>query len=131
MQNPNRFIRGLSDLSEIVDPRPASFPLRPILDEVEVIFEPGNSPIVVPIEGGNFGSGGSNPLESTVFETTLTSDGPQTFTLNSNPGSVYTLFINGLRQSKTAYTISETTLSLPLSLNLFAGDVISLEYITN
>jgi hypothetical protein len=108
MQNPNRFIRGLSDIGEIVD-----------------VCTP--APVPVPAVGVVLNSN----TTMNEIEQTLTSDGAQTITL---PGSAlygYMLFINGFKQSKSAYTVSGVTLTLPSSLDLFTGDVVSFVYLTN
>lgn len=108
MQNPNRFLKGLSDISEIVDGCPAT-------------------PIPVPAIGITV----SGKVTMNEIEQTLTADGGQTITLPSPAPYGYMLFINGFKQSKSSYFVSGTTLTLPSSLNLFAGDVVSFVYLTN
>jgi hypothetical protein len=118
MQNPNRFIRGLSDISDIVD--------IPCNDGPEVIHKTTVIPLVVP-----------SPAPSTVtsiasltqFEQTLTIDGAQILSIGETPGSNSMLFINGFIQSKTSYDTSGDSLILPSSLNLFAGDLIIFLYL--
>lgn len=56
-------------------------------------------------------------------------DGAQSFTLG-NPAfqNGYKLFVNGLRQSALAYSVSGTTVELPDSLNILTNDLIIFEY---
>lgn len=65
----------------------------------------------------------------TDHEYTALIDGAQSFTLE-NPAfqNGYKLFVNGLRQSRSAYTVSGITVELPDSLNILTGDLIILEY---
>ncbi len=63
------------------------------------------------------------------FERLLTSGGAQDLTLPSSATSFYrTLTINGLRQSRSAYSITATTLHLPADLYLLTGDLVALDY---
>ena len=118
--NPNRFIRGLSDLSDIVDNE---------FDVGNTVTAAPTSPVGV-VTTPTSGSGTSNPSTPSTFtlieaEFTLTQDGGQTFTLSDSVGSAVLLSVNGLIQSKSAYSFTGSTLILPPSLNLFAGDVIT------
>jgi Domain of unknown function (DUF4183) len=58
-----------------------------------------------------------------------TTDGAMLFTLpNVQVSSGTELFINGLSQPRTEYSATPTLLTLPGSLGIMAGDVVSLVY---
>lgn len=66
---------------------------------------------------------------STDFEYTATVDGIQSFTIPNTPLQTgYKLFINGLRQSKSSYTVTTDVVELPDSLNILTNDFIIFEY---
>lgn len=118
--NPNRFIRGLSDLSSIVDNE---------FDVGNTVTAAPTSPVGV-VTTPTPGSGTSTPSSPSSFtlieaEFTLTQDGGQNLTLNESVGAAVLLSINGLIQSKSSYSFTGNTLILPPSLNLFTGDVIT------
>lgn len=117
--NPNRFIRGLYDLSDIVDDG---------YDNCVNIVE--NAPIT-PVGVTASSPPSTSSVNETLdeFEVVITQDGPQIITLSDVPVAGYILFINGLRQSKSAYSVSGNTLILPGSLQIFAGDVIAFLYL--
>ena len=116
--NPNRFIRGLSDLSDIVDDG--------LDDCVNVVLNAPVTPVVVNTTTSPVSSGASTLEE---IEIDITKDGAQTITISDTPTAGYSLCINGLRQSKSAYSLSGNTLILPVGLQLFTGDVVSLLYL--
>jgi hypothetical protein len=80
---------------------------------------------------GPEGPPGSVTLEGfpTDHEYVAIADGAQEFT-TENPvfAQGYKLFVNGLRQSRSAYTVSGTTVELPDSLNILTNDLIIFEY---
>lgn len=64
------------------------------------------------------------------FEFTANVDGVQSFTLPNTPlPKGYRLFINGMRQSKSAYILSGDFVQLPIGLGVVSGDLITFEYI--
>lgn len=65
----------------------------------------------------------------TDHEYTALVNGAQSFTLE-NPAFMggYKLYVNGLRQSKSAYTVVGNTVALPDSLNILTNDLIIFEY---
>lgn len=77
------------------------------------------------------GPPGSVSLEGfpTDHEYTALVNGVQSFTLE-NPAfpNGFKLFVNGLRQSASAYSVSGSTVELPDSLNILTNDLIIFEY---
>jgi hypothetical protein len=64
-----------------------------------------------------------------TFETVALASGAQTFTLPSAVSAGWCLLcVNGLRQSETGYSVSGATLTLPSTLGVQAGDLISFDY---
>lgn len=120
--NPNRFIRGLADISDIVDndfdigQTVTTAPATP----VGVVTTPTAPVVTQP----------STPSAFSLIEVefTIATDGGTTHTLSDSGISNTMLFINGLLQSKSAYTVTGVTLVLPPSLNLFTGDAITFVY---
>lgn len=116
MQNPNRFIRGLSDISDIVD--------IPCNNGPEVINQSPSIPLVVPSPAPSTGT-----MSLIQFEQVLSTDGAQTLSVGETIGSSSMLFINGFLQSKTSYDVSGASLVLPSSLDVYTGDLIILVYL--
>lgn len=118
--NRNRFLSGLSDISKIVDD--GGIPDAPI-----ALVPP---PVIVSLSNSNSGSNSGSTSEVWVEqETTATLAGVQTIQLDYNVGGFYTLCINGLKQSKSAYSITGLSLLLPSTLQIESGDVIDFTYI--
>lgn len=118
--NPNRFIRGLSDISDIVDDN--------CCDSPQVIESPSQNPQVVSAPSPSVGGAKLSSSNFGEVEVTLSQDGAQILSLpDSNPLG-YALYINGFRQSKSAYTVSVNAVILPGSLDLFTGDVVTFSY---
>lgn len=61
------------------------------------------------------------------YETNAPINGYQTITLDENVSSVM-LFINGLIQSASAFTINNNNIVLPSDLHVLKGDLISIYY---
>lgn len=109
-----------------------------MVDQVTVIggasievHQPENTqPLLIKISGaaGPPGPAGQSFISVNEVEVTAPVSGQQDVALPSNPSDVQFLFINGLAQLKTAYTVAGTTLTLPASLNVVAGDVIRFAY---
>jgi hypothetical protein len=119
--NPNRFIRGLSDLAEIVDDE---------YDIDQIVTTPPATPVGVvapPTSAGDRSEPSSFTLEQAEF--TLSADGAQNLSLPDSPTAGTMLFINGFLQSRTAYEVINNVLVLPESLDLYTDDLIMLTYI--
>jgi hypothetical protein len=73
---------------------------------------------------------GNGPAGALVtFDALAQTDGGQTFTLSSPySGGWSGLYVNGLRQSVSQYSVAGSTLSLPADLNVMTGDHISFDY---
>lgn len=80
-----------------------------------------------PSQTNNFFTGSWVSRER-VFQITV--DGAQTILLN--PAIVVDfgvdIFINGLKQPRSEFTVTSTLLTLPSTLNLMAGDTVTLIY---
>lgn len=64
------------------------------------------------------------------FEYTSAISGQQNFTVPNTPlPKGYRLFINGLRQSKSLYNLSGAVVTLPDSLGIQVGDLVTFEYV--
>ena len=70
-------------------------------------------------------SGGASQL---VDEYTATVNGAQTRTVATPLPSSAMLYINGLAQSATAFSVSGTTATYPATLNIQVGDLVTLVY---
>jgi hypothetical protein len=118
--NPNRFIRGLSDLTDIVDDD---------YDIDQIVTTPPTTPVgvVAPPTQERDSSPSSFTLEQAEF--TLAFDGAQNLSLPDVPTLGTMLFINGFLQSRTCYELVSNVLILPEDLDLYAGDLIMLTYI--
>jgi hypothetical protein len=117
--NRNRFLHGLSDLSKIVDD--GGIPDAPIFTVPPTT--------TVSLAGSNIGT---NPSSSNTWieqELIATSDGVQVIQLDFEVGGQYFLYINGLKQSKSAYSVSGLSLLLPSTLQIESGDTICFDYI--
>jgi hypothetical protein len=92
-----------------------------------LIVSRSNNNIV--ISGGRQGLpgvGGGSPSHSEVeFQAAL--DGSQSVLLTLTASDI-DVFINGLKQSRTSYIFSAPNLSLPGTLNIMAGDIITIIY---
>lgn len=119
MQNPNRFIRGLSDISDIVD--------SPCIEGSEVILQNPSTPVVVPSATPAPTSSGASSLIQ--FEQTLTTDGAQILSVGDTIGTSSMLFVNGFIQHKSSYTVNTSSLTLHEELNLVTGDTIIFVYL--
>jgi hypothetical protein len=69
--------------------------------------------------GGGSGSG------ATEFEYEAVANGAVVLTLPVEPIAPGDLYINGLKQRRTAYAVTSTTLTLPSDLNVITGDIIT------
>lgn len=116
MRNPNRFITGLSDISDIVD--------IPCNEGSQVIPQNPSVPIVVPSPPKPEGT-----ASLVQFEQVLSADGAQTLSVGEPIGSSSMLFVNGFIQSKSEYNTNGAFLVLASSLNLHAGDTVILVYL--
>lgn len=119
--NPNRFLYGLSDVSQIVDRHCAS----------PIIVSPRQPTVTVntcpPPSGGGGGGSSDTWIE---LEFTASQTGPQTTTLTHTVSSGYFLFVNGLKQSRTAFGIDNLVLTLSSDLNIHVGDLVCFSYST-
>ena len=77
---------------------------------------------------GTQGLTGPPGVNLLVFEQVALVDGAQTITLPSIPSGWCALCINGLRQSVSAYSVTGAVLTLPASLNVLTGDLISFDF---
>lgn len=120
LQNPNRFIRGLSDISDIVDDCCDDGP--------QVIESNPQGPTVVSAPSVSTGGVSLSSSNFVEVEVTLSQDGGQNLAIPDSAPLGYALYINGFRQSKSAYAVSGSVVILPGSLNLFSGDVVTFSY---
>lgn len=68
------------------------------------------------------------PYKPNEFSAVASADGLQVLTLPSVAASGGTLYINGLAQSRHAYVVAGTAISLPADLNVIAGDLLTFIY---
>jgi hypothetical protein len=120
--NPNRFLHGLSDVSQIVDKHcaPETIVIAPLQPQVTINTSSGS------------GSGLSSSLSETWIELEFRAQttGPQNQTLTHTLGTGYFLFVNGLKQSRTAFTVQGSVLMLLEDSNIEEGDLVCFSYST-
>jgi hypothetical protein len=64
------------------------------------------------------------------FEFVANVAGQQNFTVPNTPlPTGYRLFLNGLRQSKSLYQLSGAIVTIPSSLGIEVGDLVTFEYV--
>jgi hypothetical protein len=93
----------------------------PELDAPVIVAEPSVINII-------YSGSGNSAIQEKVIP--ITTDGAQTVTLTPaiNASLGVNLFINGVRQPRTEFTVTNTLLTLPSTLLLMVGDVVTLEY---
>lgn len=62
------------------------------------------------------------------FELVAATDGAQSLTLPAASGASHILYINGLAQRRSSYTVSGANVTLPDTLNIRTGDVLVVDY---
>ena len=85
--------------------------------------------VLAPIFVGPQGDPGA-PYGPTEVNVVAASDGAQTISLPVAARAGGTLFINGIAQRSDTYAVAPTTLFVPSSLNVLAGDLLTFIYPT-
>lgn len=95
------------------------------------LIDPGiNTVEVAGIQGPQGIQGPAGPNGTIIpVEVTASQDGAQLIQTSSLVSSEYWLHINGLEQSKSNYSVSGMTVTIPSTMNVKAGDVLTFEYI--
>jgi hypothetical protein len=101
-------------VEQILDLRVGALPLPP--DAIQVL-----GPYYVALTSGSI-------FAESVLETDAASSGENILNLPEVPASVKQLFINGLRQRPGAAIIAGQLITLPASLEIVAGDTLTLIY---
>jgi hypothetical protein len=92
---------------------------------VKVVFP--SPPSMDGISEGSGGSGGSAGTES-EFETTASVAGQQLLTLPFAPTQIHGTYINGLRQSPASFSYVGNVITLPATLSIEPGDLLTIVY---
>lgn len=76
------------------------------------------------------GGGGWTVIDSSTFIEGIvaSSNGAQVVSLTNPVGKIIGVFINGIKQRDSAYTVSGSSVILPADLSIFTGDEIEVEY---
>ena len=98
-------------------------------DDVESLVVYTSEVTLISNEQGPRGLSGTASITMTEVFYLAVAPGSQTIILSGPPGNFMMLFINGLGQSRTEYTISGNSLLLPPTLNIMAGDEIRFVFI--
>jgi hypothetical protein len=106
--NPNRFIRGLSSIADIID--------NPCV----------TTPVVTAVPTGSSSHSGT----WIDFDFQASADGVQHVSLPALLVSNFRMYINGLKQTDPDYSVSGLNLMILSDMEILTGDVLSFEYLS-
>jgi len=95
---------------------------------VPITFASDASTVSLAVQALMRGPQGASGGLSNVDEFVATVGGTQTRTYETAPSASTMVFINGLRQSGSSFSITNTSITLPSTLNIEIGDLIQVEY---
>lgn len=112
----------MDDRIEIIAENPVTIEFLDVDGDVVEVLSTAESIIEVLVEGPPGPPGNAGSFHEVEF--TAITDGSQSIEITYPPTAFQFLTINGLQQASGDFTVSGTTLNIPLGLSVLAGDKI-------